>query len=182
LFAFSDAIATAVTVTEDVAGTDDAAVDLDTAAHASATADATIATAVNVTDDDAGPADAVLGLDTADNVSATADATVATAVNVTDDDAGPTDDVIDLAPNVISIELSYDGDPLCSRFDAYIPFVGNHMLAGLDIQYGDVRSRLPVLSIENGTLAASIPCWHSRLCHACLLRVNNMPLFVLSPI
>ena len=49
------------------------------------------------------------------------------------------------APDVMSIELSYDGDPLCSRFDAYIPIVGNHILAGLDIQYDDVRARLPLL-------------------------------------
>ena len=86
----------AVTVTEDVASTADApAVDLNAAAHASVTAGA------------------VLSLNTAAHISATADATVATAVNVTDDDAGPADAVIDLAPDVISIELSYDGHPLC---------------------------------------------------------------------
>jgi hypothetical protein len=83
-----------------------------------------------------------------------------TAVNVTDDDAGPADAVIDLAPDVISIELSYDGDSLCSRFDAYIPIVGNQMLAGLDIQYGDVRARLPILSIENGTPQWTLPRDH----------------------
>jgi hypothetical protein len=48
-------------------------------------------------------------LDTAAHASATADATITTAVNVTNDDAGPADAVIDLAPDIIFIELSYDG-------------------------------------------------------------------------
>jgi hypothetical protein len=152
----------AVTVTEDVASTADAPVKLNAAAHASVTAGA------------------VLSLDTAVHVSGTADATVATAVNVTDDDAGPADAVIDLAPDVVSIKLSYDDDPLCSRFDAYIPIVGNHMLAGLDVQYADVRARLPVFSIEKGTPAACIPHWHSRLRHACLLGVDKVDICTLA--
>jgi hypothetical protein len=153
---------------------------LEAAAHATATADATIATAVTVTEDVAGTHDAAVDLNTAAYASATADANITTAVNVTDDDAGPADSVIDLAPDVISIKLSYDGDPLCSRFDAYIPIVGNHMLTGLVIQYGNVRARLLVLSIENGTPGACTPHWRSRLHHACLLGVDNIDICTLA--
>ena len=185
----------AVNVADVVAGTADDAITLDAADHASATANATVATAVNVADvvadttDAAGDLDAddhasvtagaILGIDAAAHASATAAATVATDVNVTDDDAGPADAVIDLAPEVMSIELS-SGDPLCSRFDEYIPIVGSHILAGLDVQYADVRARLQLLSIDKRTPAACIPRWCSRLRHACILGVDNVDICTLA--
>ena len=72
---------TLLSLTEDVAGTADAAVDLEAADHASVT-----------------PA-AVLGVDAGAYASASraADATITTAVYVTDDNAGPADAVINLA-------------------------------------------------------------------------------------
>jgi hypothetical protein len=106
-------------------------------------------------------------------------ADVATAVNDTDDDAGTADAAVDLVPDVMSIELSSDGDPLCSRFDEDISIVGNHILAGLDVQYADVRAQLQLLSIDRGTPAACIPCWCSRLLHACILGVDNVDICTL---
>ena len=59
---------------------------------------------------------------------------------------------------------SYNGDPQCSRFDVYIPIVGNHILAGLDIQYDDVRAQLPfLLCFEESKVAVIFP----ETCNTC---------------
>jgi hypothetical protein len=74
----------------------------------------------------------------------------------------------------MSIALS--GNPFGPSFTETISIQGQHPTAGLEVRYDPARQRVQLIHCTPGTPVARISRWRSRLKHAYLLSLNDIPI------